>query len=304
MHFKWFDRSGFELATAGDPLPQTGGAIAMSPDEQDVTLSQTTEGNTDVWALELVSGRTIRLTTDAALDITPTFSGPTRGRVDFTSNRTGTLFLYEKSLTTRLLRKGCCGLLRLPDEPSMLLQTGNGCWPPASGDPRGRTSPCAWAPALLRPARWHYRLPRDGCSFRRMAGGWPSSPTSRAGMKIDPATVPERTARQGQPREGGAHVRWNPNGRELLYIAPNGALTAVPVTLSADGQSAQVGTSSALFVPPMIRNVAEGTRGPQYAVAGDGSRFLVATVPTVNSPIQIVRNWRPGSFPPSAAPSR
>jgi hypothetical protein len=43
----------------------------------------------------------------------------------------------------------------------------------------------------------------------------------------------------------------------------------------------------------MSRNVAEGARGQQYAVGGDGTRFLIATVPTVNSPIQVVRNWRP-----------
>ena len=95
-------------------------------------------------------------------------------------------------------------------------------------------------------------------------------------------------------REGGAHVRWNPNGRELFYIAPSGALMAVPVTFSADGQSAQIGTSSALFTPPIVRNVAEGTRGQQYVVSDDGLRFLIATVPTVNSPIQVIRNWHPG----------
>ena len=291
MHFKWFDRSGLEQAIAGEPLLQTGSAIALSPDEQYVTVTQTTEGNTDAWALELVSGRMIRLTTDPALDITPTFAMDSRS-VYFTSNRTGTLVLYEKSLTNRLPEK----LLRTPAIAGRAVDvSSDGQWLVAArvngsswsnlavrlGDDAAPPSPLA----LPATSRWMQFSPD---------GRWLAFESNQSGryeiyLQPFPSGQPVRVS-----REGGAHVRWNPTGRELFYIAPNGALTAVPVNLSADGQSVQVGTSAALFVPPMIRNVAEGARGPQYAVVGGGSRFLIATVPTVNSPIQVVRNWRPG----------
>lgn len=291
MQFKWVDRSGFELATVGNPMPQTGSAIALSPDGQHLTLSQTHDGNTDVWALELASGRTTRLTSHSALDITPTFSADSKS-VYFTSNRTAGLHLYRKSLDnqqpeTLLFNPAVFG--RAVDASSdgqwLVAANVNGSTWSNFAARLGASGPQSIPLTLPATSRWMQFSPD---------GQWLAFESNQSGryeiyLQPFPSGRPVKVS-----REGGAHVRWNPNGRELFYIAPNGALMAVPVTFSADGQSAQIGTSSALFTPPIVRNVAEGTRGQQYAVSDDGLRFLIATVPTVNSPIQVIRNWSPG----------
>lgn len=38
---------------------------------------------------------------------------------------------------------------------------------------------------------------------------------------------------------GGAQVRWRPDGKEVLYIAPDGRLMAAPIRLALDGSSAR-----------------------------------------------------------------
>jgi len=47
--------------------------------------------------------------------------------------------------------------------------------------------------------------------------------------------------------DGGAQVRWNPNGKELFYIAADDRLMAVPIHSVSDGKDIEPGTPSGLF---------------------------------------------------------
>jgi Tol biopolymer transport system component len=49
-------------------------------------------------------------------------------------------------------------------------------------------------------------------------------------------------------RGGGSQVRWNPNGRELFYIAPDARLIGVPVKLDATGKNFEAGNPVPLFL--------------------------------------------------------
>lgn len=86
---------------------------------------------------------------------------------------------------------------------------------------------------------------------------------------------------------GGDKPRWRRDGRELYYLAPDGKLMAVPVTL---GSTFDVGIATPLFD---IRVVGFGP----YDVAADG-RFLMLTpvddAPRTSSPITLVLNWQAG----------
>ncbi len=47
--------------------------------------------------------------------------------------------------------------------------------------------------------------------------------------------------------EGGAQVRWNPNGRELFYIGPDDRLMAVPIRFVSNGKAVEPGIPRGLF---------------------------------------------------------
>jgi Tol biopolymer transport system component len=289
MHFKWFDRTGAEQTSAGDPMVQTGGAVVMSPDGRYVTMSLTRDGNTDVWFLEVATGKLSRLTSDASLDITPVFSQDSKS-IYFTSNRTGILMLYEKQIGGTdperfLFNPPVAGrAVQVSDDGKWLLSSvvSGSNW--STNAAELHTSP-AQATRLALPAisRWPQLSPD---------GKWLAYEANQSGkFEVYVQSFPSGVAQQVS-KAGGAHVRWNPNGRELFYIAPDGKLTAVQFNGSG-GQNVLIGEGEALFTPPIVRNVAEGTRGQQYVVTDNGQRFLVATIPVVSQPIKVIRNWKP-----------
>jgi Tol biopolymer transport system component len=91
---------------------------------------------------------------------------------------------------------------------------------------------------------------------------------------------------------GGNEVRWRPDGKELFYIAPSGALMAAPV--NATGSALEVATPKALFRTEILGGLGGGaTNSWRYAVSKDGQRFLINSTmeQSVSAPITIVTNW-------------
>ena len=90
---------------------------------------------------------------------------------------------------------------------------------------------------------------------------------------------------------GGIHARWAPNGHELYFVAPGGALMAAQITKR--GATLDVGAPVALFQTAIVGggNVLPGFRH-QFDVAPDG-RFLV-NIETDSTPVPItlIQNWK------------
>ena len=86
-------------------------------------------------------------------------------------------------------------------------------------------------------------------------------------------------------RGGGASPRWRRDGREILYLAPNGVMMAVDVSF---GREFQGRTPTALFQTP------PGTIFGD--VTADGKRFLLITPvsPNASVPFTVVLNWTSG----------
>jgi hypothetical protein len=84
---------------------------------------------------------------------------------------------------------------------------------------------------------------------------------------------------------GGADLpRWNPNGRELFYVSPDGRLVSVPV---------RTRPSLELGSPVSVFPIAGKSGWRSFEVAPDGGRFL-AIVPEVlgdELPLTVVANW-------------
>ena len=93
---------------------------------------------------------------------------------------------------------------------------------------------------------------------------------------------------------GGASPRWRRDGRELFYLAPDGAVMAAPVRVSADGQAVESGEPARLFRAPIVLggSTADNVK-QQYDVTADGQRFLInVTAEEANvAPITVVLNW-------------
>jgi hypothetical protein len=96
--------------------------------------------------------------------------------------------------------------------------------------------------------------------------------------------------------KGGGHSpQWRGDGRELYYVAADGAVMAVPLTESP----LRVGVPVPLFNVPQgfASRDATGTRGAApWAVTRDGRRFLFAVPEGAGGLAQftVVLNWRNG----------
>ena len=96
---------------------------------------------------------------------------------------------------------------------------------------------------------------------------------------------------------GGEQPRWCCDGKELFFVAGDGKLMAVSVTVAAGPKpSLEPGTPHPLFEV----HLADGLNGSglAYDVAADGKRFLTATSITGATsvpPLTVVVNWAPAS---------
>src|SRR4029078_2564249 len=92
--------------------------------------------------------------------------------------------------------------------------------------------------------------------------------------------------------EGGSQVRWNPNGKELFYIASDNQLMAVPIRFVSNGTAVELGTRVGLFATGVGSIVGLKYR-QQYVAAPDGQSFVMHSVvgKTDTSPISIILDW-------------
>jgi hypothetical protein len=89
--------------------------------------------------------------------------------------------------------------------------------------------------------------------------------------------------------DGGSQPQWRADGKELYYVGPDQRLMAVSVTADSGFDA---GMPTALFELRMIPFPPTQPR-QQYAVSGNGDRFLVNTFvePSVPPPVTIILNW-------------
>ena len=102
-------------------------------------------------------------------------------------------------------------------------------------------------------------------------------------------SFPDGRARTQVSTAGGAQVRWSDDGKEIFYVAPDGKMMAVAVTLNG------AAPKPASPVPLFQTHLASGTNvlgsKPQYDVSRDGRFLLNTAVESASAPIVVSLNW-------------
>jgi len=303
--FAVFDRQGKILETVGEPSHYR--FVAFSPDGRRVVASRSDSqsGSSNLWMMDLARGISTRFTFDSGTDIVPTWS-PDGSRVAFSSNRNGNYDLYEKlsnggsdeqlafksetgtayptswSANGRFLLVGLSPPLDmlvsvLPldgnghagGKPFVFVQKGVGIELRFSPGPQGR--PLWVAYSSKESGRWEiYVRPFD-----------PNSPTG----------IPPGGGKWQVSTEGGMSPRWNNNGKELFYVAPDGTVMSVEVSGNAVFQS---GTPKPLFKPQGL--APQPSYFFDWDASSDGKKFIFAVLQSASGAapparFTVVLNW-------------
>jgi len=289
--FTWVDRSGNEVGTVG--APDSGDALSpsLSRDGGGVAFLRRVNGNTDVWVLETRRGVLSRFTDHVAEDIFPVWS-PDATRIAFTSTRDGRFDLYQRGTTGVGIDEL---LLPSPEETFVSDWSSNGrvllyqkrsaesgfdLWTLSFG---GTAKPLPVIQTPFDDKDGQFSPDGNQIAFQ-------SNRSGRFEIYVQAFPGPGTPLRVST--EGGAQVRWRPDGRELFYVALDGRLMAAPVQRRADGQL-DVSIPIPLFATHIGRVITPV--GAQYVVSPDGQRFLMNTVVKDSSPtpIRLIVNWRP-----------
>jgi serine/threonine protein kinase len=288
---KWYDRSGKILGVASQPdsspttlLPE------LSPDGTHVALQRLVRGNLDVWVMDLVGGGLRRFTSDPASDGTPVWS-PDGMKVAFSS-------AGRKGPTANLYLKPTSG----PGTEELLLETPNNKFTQDwSKDGRfllyleldPKTGRDLWALPITGNNRKPILVantPSDELKGQFSPDGhWVAYQTNESGrFEIVVQPFPEPTSKWQVSTGGGIQPRWQNDGKELYFVAPDGKLMAASITTGA--------TFAAGIPTPLFSVTPESALSTkqQYTVSRDG-RFLISQPvdSSTTPPITVILNWKP-----------
>jgi len=289
----WFDREGKQLGAVTPPGAYS--APALSPDGKRVAVSRVEVQSAtaaDIWLIDVERGTQIRLTTDPASDIFPSWS-PTGDRILFVSSRNGVTSIYQKAANGSSAEEVLASTPEVkfnptwsPDGRSIVFTQLNAKTNSdlylfsAQGDKKVELfvqTNFVDAQAHFSPnGRWIAYVSNETGQFEVYVAAFPSD-----GGKV-PISV-----------GGGSQPQWRADGRELYYYTPNRKLMAVEV--NGEGSTFQIGASKALFE---IRVGGAGLDqlfpgNSYYTPAPDGTRFLVPAVPQAPVPqqINVIVDW-------------
>jgi Tol biopolymer transport system component len=259
--------------------------VRLSPDEKWAALEiLDLQTNTyDIWLLELGAGRINKFTTNPANERDPVFS-PDGRRIAFTTDRNGVRDLYEKEIGAN----DESALLESPDDKYLedSPTTGSLVFRIREGF-GGLFQLSGGKPTQLLPPADHRRDEFNLSPDRK----WIAFNTEESGnYEVKVASFPDLKNQRAVSSGGGAAPRWRKDGGEIFYLSMSGDLMAARVSPAPDDGTLQI---SAPDVVTRTRINVSGGRD-QYAVSGDGQRFLLleTSVSEKVPPITLVTNWQ------------
>jgi eukaryotic-like serine/threonine-protein kinase len=273
---RWVDRAGREVGQVGEPRAYRNPRI--SPDGTRIAVELVdTLGNRDIWLMDVSRGVPVRFTFDPGRDASPVWSADGR---DVAWQGTSATYMKASNGTSpeKVLRQE-------PWIPDDWLPDGTGLLFHPSGPRQVWLLPLSPADQPPRPIlegrvlTTHARVSTDG--------RWVALANADSGrFEIFIQNFPTPAGRWQVSSNGGIQPKWRRDGKELFYLAFDGSIMAVPLTL---GVLPEVGKPQRLFESRIDSTT--GFTWHQYDVSADGQRFLVNTPETSTSPLSVVVNW-------------
>ncbi len=284
----WFDRSGRALGTLGKSDHAGPWNVELSHDGHRAAVERTIENRTAIWIID--SARTTLFTLEKHTERMPLWSRDD-SRMAYSSNQMGSRSFSVRApndaSSTEVLHEGLalvpCDWS--PDGRFLLYfvvddKTGPDLWVlPADGDRKpfkflGTASRELWG-RFSPNGKWVAYQSDESGKFEIYV-----RPFSRQGGVLTVSTA------------GGIHPRWNADGTELFYVAPDGKLMAAPMT--AKGGTLEAGIPVVLFQTRIVGggNNLAGYR-QQYDVARDGRFLINVALESDPPPITLLFDWKP-----------
>jgi len=279
----WLDRTGKVLSTVWD-LKAYAFNISLSPDGKRVATSH----NGDIWVFELERGVDTRLTFEPGTEFGPFWRGD-GSRIVYTTNNP--YALYEKPASgagspelffTPAKELGIILASEwTPDGRYLSFSTGGALsdmWLlPAEG-----TAPTRKLMPLIKTQfnERGTRFPSSGKFF-----SYTSDESGKDEAYVRPFDPQTGTSPGGQwmiSKGGGVSPHWRYDGKEMFYVAPDGAMMSVEIDMK---NGFQPGVPKQLFkLPGEIRF---------WDVTHDGQKFLVPVPVTAanSAPYNVIVNW-------------
>jgi serine/threonine protein kinase len=273
----WYNRDGKRMGQ----LPIAPGKVlqpALSPDGRKVAFTRAAGGTADIWSHDIASGNTTQVTTDPDYDEAPYWSPDSR----------------------LLVHQGRAG-----GKDAVIIRAIDGQTPPiaiygatdiSSGPflPNGQAVILSMAEPGQPPIMKFVRLSNvkeaislgEGDKFLTQPspspdGHWLTIPVGQIGrpdlalvrLHDDGTKVTLGQQRIPMTSGGGIEAHWSRDGKEIVYLTPDGTLMAVSVTLAAE--SATVGKPVPLFKIPLD----SGNWTSNWATMPDHGKFIVLEAP-------------------------
>ena len=283
----WFDRKGTRLGTLGEQDDYVD--IALSPDNSRVATSilNPEHWTRDLWIFQVARGLGERVTFETGDDFAPNWL-PGGDRIVFNSLRDGSVHLYEKAASGA-------------GSETVLLEDELGKFNAHASSDGRFLAYVAGGGIIARSDIWI--LPRadakKAAPFVETAfiesqpqfspdGRWVAYATNKSSrFEVYVAPFPGHDSETRVSVAGGSLPRWNRNGREIFYIAPDGTLTAT--TFDARSSRFDVRESRPLF---RVRPRSSRLDSYPYDVTSDGERILVNEfLEEVVPPLTLIVNW-------------
>jgi Tol biopolymer transport system component len=283
----WFDRTGNETGTFGEPAPHFNPTISPDGSRIAFDLYDTGTQTTQVWVGDVARGVRTRLTSAPSSNATPVWS-PDGSRIAFQSDRNHLADIFVRPAN------GSGAEDAMTDSDSQSIPQD---W---SADGRfilyldregagNRLMQLSILP-VAPPGKALTLLPRAANDFGSASfspdGRWVAYDLDESGRReVYVVSVPDGQGKVQISSAGGVSPKWSRRGREILYTAFDGRVMAVDVDA---GRGLRAGTPRPLF------ELREGAF--TWDVTADGERFLV-NVPVIQSssvPLSVVVNWAAG----------
>jgi eukaryotic-like serine/threonine-protein kinase len=266
----WYDRTGKELGRVGDPGVLSNPSISPDGSRAAVDIADLKANNVDVWIDDLKRETSSRFTFDPAEEVSGVWS------------RDGRVLAYRLNAAsgTQLLIKNSAGLE--PGKP--IFTSAQDDFVPNSWSLDDKQILCTLHPfaggadLVLIEVSSGKKVPflagkaSETNGQISPDGKWVAYASNETGdWEVYVTTFLNPVGKWQVSRGGGTEPRWRGDGKEIFYIGPKGALTAVKV--STEG-TFSTGARSLLF---QIHGRApiSSTDLFTYDVTRDGKRFLV-----------------------------